>query len=81
MAPRSTIWVRGRSFSGTAASHTAGGAWMSVCLLWVLCVVRQRSLRGANHSSRGVLPSVVCLPECDREAPEEDMTRNRVEPP
>jgi hypothetical protein len=31
------------------------------CLLWVLCVVRYRSLRQADHSSRGVLPSVVCL--------------------
>jgi len=34
---------------------------MDVCLLWVLCVVRQRSLRRSNHSSRVVLPSVVCL--------------------
>jgi hypothetical protein len=25
------------------------------------CVVRYRSLRLADHSSRGVLPSVVCL--------------------
>jgi len=31
---------------------------MAVCLLWVLCVVRQRSLRRADHSSRGVLPTV-----------------------
>ena len=29
------------------------------CLLWVLCVVRQRSLWRANHSSRGVLQTVV----------------------
>jgi hypothetical protein len=29
------------------------------CLLWVLCVVRKRSLRVADHSSRGVLPTVV----------------------
>jgi len=32
---------------------------MDVCLLWVLCVVRWRSLRRADHSSRGVLPTVV----------------------
>jgi hypothetical protein len=32
---------------------------MDVCLLWVLCVVRQRSVRRADHSSRGVLPTVV----------------------
>ena len=33
---------------------------MDVCLLWVLCVVRYRSLRRADHSSRGVLLTVVC---------------------
>jgi len=32
---------------------------MDVCLLWVLCVVRYRSLRRIEHSSRGVLPTVV----------------------
>jgi hypothetical protein len=41
---------------------------MDICLLWVLYVVRERSLRRADHSSRGVLPSVVRLSECDREA-------------
>jgi len=30
---------------------------MDVCLLWVLCVVR--SVRRADHSSRGVIPTVV----------------------
>jgi len=30
-----------------------------VCLLWVLCVVRWRSLRRADHSSRGVLLTVM----------------------
>jgi len=34
--------------------------FMDVCLLWVLCVVRQRSLQRADHSYRGVLPTVVC---------------------
>jgi hypothetical protein len=34
---------------------------MDVCLLWVLCVVRWRALRRADHSSRGVLPRVACL--------------------
>ena len=34
------------------------GAWMLVCCeCW--CVVRWRSLRRADHSSRGVLPTVV----------------------
>jgi hypothetical protein len=40
------------------------GAW-NVRLLWVLCVVRYRSLLRTDHSSRGVLLSVVCLNECD----------------
>ena len=34
------------------------GVWMFV--LWVVCVVRQRSLRRADPSFRGILPSVVC---------------------
>jgi hypothetical protein len=34
---------------------------MDVYLLGVLCVVRYRSLRRADHWSRGVIPSVVCL--------------------
>ena len=29
------------------------------CLMWLLCVVRQRSLRRADHSSTRVLPTVV----------------------
>jgi hypothetical protein len=29
--------------------------------LWMLFVVRYRSLRWADHFSRGILPSVVCL--------------------
>jgi hypothetical protein len=40
---------------------------MDVCLLWVLCDVRLRSLRRAGPSSRGVLPTVVCLSVCDHE--------------
>jgi hypothetical protein len=35
----------------------AGG--MDVYLMWVLCVVRHRSVRRADHSSRGVLPTVM----------------------
>jgi hypothetical protein len=34
---------------------------MEISLLWVLCVVKYRSLRRADHSSKGVLLSVVCL--------------------
>jgi hypothetical protein len=50
---------RGFAAAGIVGSNPAGS--MDVCLLWVLCVVRQRSLRRAGPSSRGVLPSVVCL--------------------
>jgi hypothetical protein len=52
---------------GTAAAHLLGlwfqnppEAWMFVSCE-CLCVVRQRSLRRADHSSRGVLPSVACV--------------------
>ena len=56
VAARSMAWVCGRSLAWIAGSNPAGG--MDVCLLWVLCVVRYRSLLGADHLSRGVLPSV-----------------------
>ena len=59
VAARSTAWVCGRSLLGTAGSNPT---WrMYVCLLWVLCVVRQKYLRQADHSPRGILPTVVCL--------------------
>ena len=41
---------------------------MHVCLLCVLCAVRYSTLRRADHSSRGVLPSVACLTEYDHES-------------
>ena len=42
------------------------GLWFRIpsghgCLLRLLCTLRYRSLRQADHSSREVLPSVVCL--------------------
>jgi hypothetical protein len=40
---------------------------MDICLLWVLCVVRYRSLRRGKHSSRGALPTVVRRFVCDLE--------------
>jgi hypothetical protein len=58
-AARPKTWVCGRSLAGIAGSNSASG--MDVSLLWVLCVFRQRSLRRADHSSRGVPPKVVCL--------------------
>jgi hypothetical protein len=59
VAAGSKVWVCGSSLDEIAGSNPAGG--MSVCLLRVLCVVRKRSLRLADHSSRGNLPSVVRL--------------------
>ena len=56
---QSKAFVCGRSLAGIARSNTPVG--MDVSLLWVLCVFRNMSLRRADHSSRGVLPSVVCL--------------------
>jgi hypothetical protein len=52
-------WVSGRSLAGIAGSNPAGD--MYVCPLWILCVVRWRSLRRADHSSRGILQSALCL--------------------
>jgi hypothetical protein len=55
-------WTRGLRRGSAAACllrlwvRIPPGAWMSVSC-WMLCVVR--SLRCADHSSRGVLPSVV----------------------
>jgi hypothetical protein len=57
-APSKTV-VCGRSLAGIADSNPVGG--MDVCLLRVLCFVTQRSLRRADHSSRGDLVSVVSL--------------------
>jgi hypothetical protein len=59
VAARFKGWVCGHSLAGNAVSNPAGD--MEGCLFWVLCVVRKRSLRRVGHSSRGALPSVVCL--------------------
>jgi len=61
VAVRPNAWVRGRFLAGIAGSNPTGG--MDVCLLWVLCVVRYRFVRRADHSSRGVLPSVISKPQ------------------
>jgi hypothetical protein len=54
----SKAWVCDLSLAGIAGSNPDEG--MNVCLLSVLCVVSWRSLNLSDHSSRGVLPSVVC---------------------
>jgi hypothetical protein len=62
-AASSKAWVCGRSFAGTTGSNPTDD--IDVCLFRALCVVKKRTMRRADHSSRGVLPSVVY--ECDRE--------------
>jgi hypothetical protein len=59
VAARSKAWVWGRSHAGIVGSNAS--EFIDVCLLWLLCVVRLCSLCRADHSSRGVLSSVVCL--------------------
>ena len=58
-AAQSKTSVCRRSLAGIVGLNPAEG--LDVCLLWALCVVRDRSVRRADHSSRGVLHSVVCL--------------------
>jgi hypothetical protein len=50
VAAQSKTWVCGRSIAETVGSNPAGR--MDVCLFWVFCP--------ADHSSRGVLPTVAC---------------------
>jgi len=56
---RSKAWARGHSLSGIAGSNP--GADVDVCLLWLWCVVRWKSLQRADPSTRAVLPIAVCL--------------------
>ena len=53
----SKVYVCGRSTAGIVGSNPAEG--MDVSMFWVLCVVRERSVRRADHSSRGALPTFV----------------------
>jgi len=57
VAARSKAWVCRRSPAVIMGSNPTEG--VDVCLLWVLCFVRYRSVFRADHSSRGVLPTVV----------------------
>ena len=51
-------WLCGlRRGSGIAGSNPTVG--MDVCLLWVMCVVRHRCLRRADHPSKGVPSNMV----------------------
>jgi len=59
LAARSEGWFCGRSLVGIVSLNRAGG--MVLCPLRLFYIARYRSLRRANYSSRGVVPSVVCL--------------------
>jgi hypothetical protein len=58
-AARPKARVCDSSLAGIVGSNPAGD--MHASPLRVLCVFRHRSLYRADHSPRGVLPSVVCL--------------------
>ena len=64
MTTRSKAWVCSHSSAEIVGSNPSRGK--DVRLLCVLCVVRHSSLRRADHSSRGFLPSVVRI-VCDLE--------------
>jgi hypothetical protein len=53
VAERSKPWFCGYSPADNVGSKPAGK--------WMLCVTRQRSLRRADHSYRGFLPTVLCF--------------------
>ena len=59
MAAQSKAWIFVLSLTGIAGSNPACG--ISVYLLGFSCVVRVRSHRRTDNSSRGVVPSAVCL--------------------
>ena len=58
MPARLKAWVWSQSLAGIVVSNSTGE--MEVYLLRFLCVIRKKSLRRANQSSRGVMPSMVC---------------------
>jgi hypothetical protein len=72
VAERSKVQDCGRSPGEIVGSYPT--ASMYVCLLLVLCVVKYRSLRRADHSSRRVLPSVVRVERSRNLVNEEDLT-------
>jgi hypothetical protein len=66
VAARSTAWVFVRLLVGIVVSNAPGG--VDVCLSCVLSIVMQRFLCRDDHSSRCVLPSVVCVTEFHHES-------------
>ena len=58
VAVRSKALVFGQSVLDFVGSNTTNVAKFFL-LYWLLCVVRKRFLRQADHSSKGVLPTTV----------------------
>jgi len=65
---RCKVRVCGHSFAGTVGSNSDGGT--DVCLWWVLCVIRQRSLQWMSvsgeccvSSGRGLCNGPIPFPE------------------
>jgi len=78
MAARSQAWVYVQSLAGIAGSNPAGV--IDICLVLLLCCQVEVSRR-VDHSSRGVLMSVVYPNECDRQTSQRKPRRTKaVEP-
>jgi hypothetical protein len=60
VAAASKAWACNRPLAGNAGSNPLGGVDVSLSLVSVVCC-QVESLQRADHSSRGVIPSVVCL--------------------
>ena len=66
VAAWSKALVCGRPLAGIVGFNPTGS--VDICLFWVLCVVKQRSLHWADHLSREVLLCVVYITECEHES-------------
>jgi hypothetical protein len=66
VAARSNAWVCGHFLAEIAGLNSAGGHGYLSLVSAVYCQVEDSAR--ADHSPRGVLPSLVCLTEYDREA-------------
>ena len=66
MAARSKAWVCGCSIAGIVGSNPAGVMDILSHMSAICCQVEASA--PADHPSRGVLPGLVCLTECDHEA-------------
>ena len=64
VAERSKARVYVRSLAGIAGSNPTQGRGGEMYISCEYCAVKQRSLRPADPSSRGVLPAMVCRCVC-----------------